>query len=52
MRGERFYAEGFRSVMAGEQEIDTEFFRSDGSPMRRLAGNKRVDLFGGNSINL
>src|SRR5205823_12157356 len=39
MRGERFYAEGFRGVMAGEQQIDTEFFSRDGSPMRRFAGN-------------
>ena len=52
MCGERFYAKSFCGVMARQQEIDAEFFGSDGSPMRRFAGEKRVDLFARNPINV
>src|ERR1700675_2842353 len=51
MRGERFHAEGFSRVMAAQKKIDSEFFRGDRSPMRRLAGNEGVDLIGSNSID-
>ena len=52
MRSERFYAEHFRRVMSAEQKIHAEFFGGNCSPVRRFAGDKRVDVFLCHPVNL
>jgi len=37
MGSERFHTEGFGSVVAPENQIDTQFFGGDGGQMRRFA---------------
>lgn len=51
MGSERFYAEGFGSVVAAEQKINPELFGGDSSPMRHFARNESVDLFSRNAVN-
>ena len=52
MRGERFDAENFSRVMSTEEEIHTDLFGGNGSPMRRLTGDERVDSIVRDPVNL
>src|ERR1043166_251014 len=51
MGGERFDAEGFGRVVPPENKIDAKLFRSNCRPVRRLAGDERVDLFPRHAMN-
>ena len=52
MRGQRFYAENFRGVMSAEQKIHAEFFSRHGGPVRSFTGDKGVDVFLRDPIDL
>src|SRR5690348_13674791 len=52
MRDQRFHAKNFRRVMSAEQEIHSEFFGGNSSPMRSFASDERVDILLSDAINL
>ena len=51
MCSERFYAEHFRRVMSAKQKIHADFVRGHRGPMRRFAGDKRIDLLFRDPVN-
>ena len=52
MRRERFHAERLRRVMTAEQQIHAEFLGRDRRPVRRFAGDERVDAFARGGVDL
>ena len=52
MSRQGFHAESLRRVMPAEEQIDPEFLRGHGRPMRRFAGDEGVDAFACDRVNL
>src|ERR1043166_8554023 len=52
MCSERFNTEYFGRVMSAQEQIHADFFGGNCSPMRRFTGNKRIDVFLCDPVNL